>query len=151
MFPFKYCTLVWMFCSKMTHNLVDKTHHKALCARFNTFNTTLEEQLLSSNSTTINTRNLQLLVIEVYKSLNHLNPELMWDSFILKSEAYCLRQGLSLTIPPARTTSAVDYFDFRAALAWNHLPSDLKQEISLSKFKRKLALQKIYCKCKYCK
>ena len=47
MSPFNYCPLVWMFCSKMAHNLIDKTHHKALCARFNTFDATFEELLLS--------------------------------------------------------------------------------------------------------
>ena len=32
MSSFNYCPLVWMFCSKMAHNLINKTHHKALCA-----------------------------------------------------------------------------------------------------------------------
>ena len=135
MSPFNYCPLVWMFCSKMAHNLIDKTHHKALCARFNNFSATFEELLLSSNSITVHTKNLQLLVVEIFKSLRHLNPEFMWDSFILKPEVYHLRQGQSLVIPHARSTRAINTLDFRAALAWNHLPSDLKHEKSLSKLR----------------
>jgi len=37
MSPFNYCPLVWMFCSRRAHNLINKTHHKALCAKQNTF------------------------------------------------------------------------------------------------------------------
>jgi len=150
MSSFNYCPLVWMFCSKMAHNLIDKTHHKALCARFNTFNSTFEELLMSSNSITVHTKNLQLLIIEIFKSLRHLNPEFMWDSFVLKPAVYSLRQGPSLNIPRARSARAINSLDFRAALAWNHLPADLKYETSLSKFKSKLKVQNIYCKCKNC-
>ena len=150
MSPFNYCPLVWLFCSKMAHNLIDKTHHKALCVRFNNFKKTFEELLLSSCSITVHTKNLQLLVIEVFKSLHHLNPEFMWNSFILKPEIYHLRQGQSLVIPRARSTSALNTLDFRAALAWNHLPSKIKHENSLSKFRCNLKTHKIYCKCKYC-
>ena len=150
MAPINYCPLVWIFCSKMAHNLIKKTHYKALCARFNTFNATFEELLLSSNSITVHTKNLQLLVVEIFKSLNHLNPEFMWDSFVLKLEVYNLRQGPSLVIPRARSTRAINALDFRAALAWNHLPSYLKHEKSLSAFKGKLKMHKIYCKCKHC-
>jgi len=39
--------LYMAYISKMAHNLIDKTHHKALYARFNTFNSTFEELFMS--------------------------------------------------------------------------------------------------------
>ena len=113
MSPFNYCPLVWMFCSKQAHNLINATHHKALCARLNTFMFTFNEMLLKSNSLQIHTKNLQLLVVEIFKSLNHLNPEFMWDSFTVRPNLYALRHRPSLIVPPARFTRALNFFDFR--------------------------------------
>ena len=148
--PFNYCPLVWMFCSKQAQNLINVTHHKALCARFNSFSYTLDELLIKSNSSTIHTKNLQLLVGEVYKSLNRLSPEIAWDIFTPKQSRYNLRQGSSLIIPNARTTRGMNSFDFRAALAWNYLPNQVKCEKSLSKCKSGIKSIKIYCKCLNC-
>ena len=71
------------------------------------------------------------MVTKVFKSLNHLNPELLWNSFVLKPNVYHLRQGPSLAIPRGQTTCTINSFDFRAALAWNNLPLVLKLEKSL--------------------
>ena len=150
MSPFNYCPLAWMFCDKRAHSLIRATQYKALCAKLNTFKSTFDEVLLKSNTINIHIKNLQLLVIEVFKSLNQLNPELMWNTFTLRDKSYNLRQGSSLIIPIARTSRALNSFDFRAALAWNHLPSNLKEENSLSEFKISLKSCCIYCKCKNC-
>ena len=37
MYPFNYCPLVWMFCSWQAFNLLNRTHYKALQARYNNF------------------------------------------------------------------------------------------------------------------
>ena len=70
MSPFNYCPLVWMFCSKRAHNLINQTQHKALCAKLNTFAYPLDELLLMSNSTHIHIKKLQLMIIKIFKSLN---------------------------------------------------------------------------------
>ena len=41
MSPFNYCPLLWMFCSKQGHNLLKKTHSKALRARLDDFSSSL--------------------------------------------------------------------------------------------------------------
>ena len=150
MSPFNYCPLVWMYCSKQAHNLIRATHRKALCAKQNTFEQSYDELLLRSNSIDIHTKNLQLMVIEVFKSLIHLNPEFMWDFFTLKNTLYDLRQGSSVLVPKARTTRALNSFTFRAALAWNHLPTKLKETKNLSEFINSIKGQNIYCQCKNC-
>ena len=150
MSPFNYCPLLWMFCSKQAHNLIDSTHRRALCAKLNTFTGTLDELLEKSNTISIHTKNLQLLLIEIFKLVNHLNPEFMWDSFIMKPDLYNLRQGSSIVVPCATSTRATNSFDVRAALAWNHLTSSIKSEITLTKFKSKIKKHPIYCRCKHC-
>ena len=150
MAPFNYCPLIWIFCSKQASNLINRTHHKALQARFDIFNTSFEELLSLDkfNSSKIHTRNLQILVCEVFKTLNQENPEIMWNSFDFKDpNKYDLRRGRNLIVPKARTTRAVNSFDFRASMAWNHLPSKIKSAKSLSDFRSLVEKQKIYCSC----
>ena len=123
MAPLNYCPLVWMFCSKQAFNLLNRTHHKALQARFNNYSATLQDLLLLSSSPHIHSRNLTLLVREVFKTLNFLNPKIMWNSFKLKEpNKYELRRGRNLIVPQARSTCALNSFDFRATMAWNNLP-----------------------------
>ena len=50
-------------------------------------------------SVKIHTRNLRTLMIEVFKSLNKLNPEFMWEIFKFKETPYSLRYGKPLTLP----------------------------------------------------
>ena len=48
------------------------------------FTVTFEELLERDNTKTTHTKNLKKLMIEVYKSFNHLNPEYMWEFFVKK-------------------------------------------------------------------
>ena len=52
------------------------------------FNLTFEECLHDTGSVSIHTQNLQYLMVEVHKSLHHLNPKFMWELFLLKVIPY---------------------------------------------------------------
>jgi len=150
MSSFNYCPLVWMFCSKQAHNIINKTHHKALCAKLNTFDFTLEELISKTNTSTIHIKNLRLLVIEVFKSLNRINPKFMWNSFKQKENSYNLRQGTTVLVLKAKSTDTLNSFNFRGSLAWNHLPAKLKLVKNLPEFSSSLMAYHIYCKCRGC-
>ena len=151
MSPFNYCPLVWMFCSKQANTLLNSTHFKGLRARYSDFSSTFDELLQISNSTYIHSKNLRLMLFEVYKTVNHLNPEIMWDSFnVKKVNKYTLRRGENLEIPLARTTRAKNSFDFRAIMAWNQLAAKVKNASSLNKFKAHVKNISIYCECINC-
>ena len=148
---FDYCPLVWMFCSKQAYNLLNATHKRALKVRFDDFHSSFEELLHRCESVDIHTRNLQLMICEVYKTLNHLNPQIMWDSFMFKApHKYQLRRGQNLVTPSARTTRAVNSFDFRATMAWNYLPLNIKGANNIEEFSRLLKNVKIHCECRNC-
>ena len=151
MSPFNYCPLVWMFCCKKAHNLINITHHKALCARLNTFTYNMDELIQLSKSNYIHTKNLRLMLIEVFKSWNHLNPPIMWEFFTPRENTYNLRQGISVFIPRANNSKTLNSFTFRAAMAWNNLPANLKLSDSLNGFRFSLNKIAIHCKCKNCK
>ena len=58
-----------------------------------------ERLLLEFNTVDIHTRNLKLMVTEVYKSLNNLSPAIMQNMFTEKQTNYELRSGQAVEIP----------------------------------------------------
>ena len=71
---FRYCPLIWMFCGKMSDNLIVKTHYRTLRAIYDTQTRSYEELLHLSGKKKIHTQNLQILMVEVYKCLNNISP-----------------------------------------------------------------------------
>ena len=103
------------------------------------------------NATPIHTRNLQLLLIEVYKTLHHLNPEFMWNLFSENRINYQLRRGKILKLPEMSARSGQNTFLFRSVMAWNHLPSQIKGAESLANLRNLLKSHNIYCQCTCCR
>ena len=147
---FKYCPLLWMFCSKTDSKRIRSTHIRAVRAITIDFITSRDAILEAYNRDSIHTINLRFLLVEVYKSINKLNPEFMWDLFAHKKLERVLRAGKILALP-TRQNSTTQSFAFRAALAWNYLPANLKQASTLLEFKSGIhSLSSYYCQCKSC-
>ena len=71
---FRYCPLIWMFCSKISDNLIVKTHYRTLRAIYDTQTRSYEELLHLSGKEKVHTQNLQILMFEVYKCLHNISP-----------------------------------------------------------------------------
>ena len=146
-----YCPLIWMFCSKTAGKKLDSTHKRAIRAVHLDFSTCSDELLEVHSITPLHRRNLQLLLTEVYKTVNHLNPEFMWNLFSENHIKYNLRCGKILNLPCLPARNGQNTLIFRAVMAWNHLPCHIKVADSLPKFKSFLSsLVDIYCQCRYC-
>ena len=81
---FNYCPLIWLFCNKGTNKEIDRTHKRALRILHKKYECPFETLLPRSGSFCIHVRNLQKLMTEIYKSVNQLNPLLVWN-FMKKS------------------------------------------------------------------
>ena len=149
MSAFNYCPLVWMFCSKQAHNLINATHRRALCAKTNRFSLSLPELLRESQSVSIHTKHLRLLLIEVYMAINHLSPEIMWNTFEQYSSSYDLRRICTLKQMRVHTALGSNSVTFRANLAWNKLPVKFIK-LSMVDFISAIEKVPIYCHCKNC-
>ena len=151
--PFNYCPLVWMFCGKGGSSLIDKCHYRALRAIKNSSGVSYEDLLADCNVETIHARNLKLLSLEVFKSIQHIGPSIMHDIFNTGQSAYTLRSGHTLALPLYKkydSVFAVNTFDFRAVSTWNKLPSNIKNLDSLNSFKAALKSVSPICTCKGC-
>ena len=105
MSTFNYCPLIWMFCGKRSNKEVNMVHKRALRILHNDYNASFEELLERSKEIPIHVKNLQFLLIEVYKSLNCQNPMFMWDMFKRREKTYDLRVKDLLQLPSTKTTS----------------------------------------------
>ena len=81
---FKYCNLVWLFCSKFSTQRIDSTQARALRAINMDFYTPRENLLEVYDGIPVHISNLCLLLIKVFKSLHGFDPEFMWGLFVLK-------------------------------------------------------------------
>ena len=99
------------------------------------------EELLDRDDTkTIHTKNLQKLMVEVYKSFNHLNSEYMWEFFVKKDVPHNLRTNELYKLPSASSKRyGLNSLSFRGSLLWNTLNDKLKLASSLEKFKKDLS------------
>ena len=100
---FRYCPLIWMFCGKMSDNVIVKTHYRTIRAIYDTQTRSYEELPHLSGKKKIHTQNLQIPMVEVYKCLNNISPPFTWDYFKEKNTPYHLRNTQLLELSKCRT------------------------------------------------
>ena len=104
-------------------------------------------------SVSLHQKNLQLLLVEIFKTKENLNPSFMNDIFVERTENYNLRSGNTLQLPKARTTTyGIESVSFLGSLLWHALPESIKKSENFAVFKRKLKSWKgLDCNCRLCK
>ena len=141
---FSYCPLVWMFHDRKSNNKINKIHERALRIIHKDSTSNFEELSIKSNSVSVHQRNLQLLLTEIYKTVNNLNPSFMAEIFVTKDVPYNLRGSNNLALPRARTNLyGIDTIRFVVQKLWQTLPREIKESQSLEIFKRNIKLSEL--------
>ena len=92
-----------MFCSKAADNLINRTTKREMGMISTSDNEEVLDALLQIGGTlTIHKKNLQKLVVEIYKTVYKLNPLYMWDLFTKKIVEYDFRIKILCEHPPTR-------------------------------------------------
>ena len=93
------------------------------------------------------------LMVEIYKTINHLNPPYMWDLFTKKVVEYDFRIKILCELPPARSQRfGTNSLIFKGSLLWNSLSDDTKTSQSLAIFKQKIrSWDGAHCTCNICR
>ena len=78
---FNYCPLVWMLSHKKSLDKIESLHKRALRFLLNDYVSSYEQLLEKSGKCHMNIRRLRFLCIEMYKTLNNLNPSFMKKIF----------------------------------------------------------------------
>ncbi len=97
-----------------------------------------ETLLENTNLVSVHQKNLQLLMIEIYKS-NGLNPSFMKDMFAERESPYNLRTSKGIILPHSKMSSfCAENIRFIGQKIWQKLPNDVKESRTLSIFKAKI-------------
>ena len=106
---------------------------------FEDYECPFEILLTRSGSVCIHAKNLQKLMIEIYKSINHLSPLLVWEFHEKKCVEYKLRTKNLCKLPTIRITSfGLEALSFRGNFLGNTLDDSGKNEPTLLAFKNKI-------------
>ena len=147
---FNYCPLVWHFCSKKSMNKIEKIQYRALQFLFNDYESEYDVLLKKSDKCSMEVRRLRTMALEIYKSLNNLNPLFMENLFIKRNNINRRKNDLNI---PTRNTVTFGNKSLRCLgpHVWNSLPENVKEASSFEKFKE--SINKWYgpnCKCSLC-
>ena len=150
---FNYCPLIWLFCNKGANKEIDRTHKRALRILYEDYESSFETLLARSGSNSMHIKNLQKLMTEIYKSMNHLNPSIVWEFHEKKPIMYNLRIQNLCKLPRIKTLGfGLDSLSFRGSFLWNTLDDSIKQVPTLSHFKKRIKdWTADRCTCKICR
>ena len=82
---FNYCPLVWIFCNNQTKMKQEAIQKRALRFLYDDYESDYDHLLTKANKPTLEIRKLRTLSIEIFKTLNDLNPKYMKDIFTLNT------------------------------------------------------------------
>ena len=81
---FNYCPLVWMFSNTVSSKKIENLQKRLLRFVYKRYNASYEDLLLKSGFSSINVKRLKALCVEIFKTLNNLNPSIMKEIFSLR-------------------------------------------------------------------
>ena len=91
--------------------------------------------LTKNNEMAIHTKNLQKLMTEIYKLLNHESPSFMGEFFVQRELTHDLRIKKTLQIPPTKTISfGITSLAFGGSILWNAMPDTIKRAENVFRF-----------------
>ena len=91
-----------MFCGKVANEDLNCAHKRALRIQHNDYSSSFEELLRKSNECTMHIKDLQKLMLEVYKCISKENPS-MRNMFHEKSSQCDLQSKNLLMLPQTNT------------------------------------------------
>ena len=148
---FNYSPLVWMLHDRTNNPKVNKIRERALRIVYKGSGNDLVNNVNSSATT--HKRNLQLLMIEIFKTKNDLNPTFMKGIFAERGSYYSLRRVNDPQLQKVSTTIyGTENIQYRGCLLWSSLPSFLKGCCTIQELKRKIKRWTgDSCTCRLCR
>ena len=116
-------------------------------------NSTFEELLAKDGSFKIHDRNLQKLLIEIFKVKMKLSPEIIDEVFDIIESPYPPRNELRFKSRNIRTVRyGIETAAFVGSRIWSYMASELNESTSLNGLRSKIKTWRPEnCPCKLCK
>ena len=143
---FNYCPLVWMFSSTQSLNKIENLQKRALRFLYDDFEASYEDLLPKGGKSKMNVRRLRTLCVEIYKTLNDLNPSFMNNIFKLKINNREVHDKCKLNLDIPKWNQKIFGYKRLKELGpkiWNNLPYHIKSSDNLDTSKKMMFI-KIY-------
>ena len=128
-----------MFCTKHFIGRTNSIHERYLRLIQQNYVSDFKVLLENANEKLVHQKCIKLLMIEVYKYLNGLSPDIMSDIFKLRENTYNLRNFHIFESQNLRTkTFALDSIAYRASRLWNIVLEEIRNSTPLPVFKEKI-------------
>ena len=133
---FNYCPLVWHFCRLSNSNKMEKIQERCLRIAYKDYDSSYDRLLEMANTTSLGISRLRILLLEVYKSIHHLNQKCISGLFEVKPTNYSLRNPVKLVQPMKRTsTYGLRSVSYTGAKLWSNLSPLLSNDVEIGDFK----------------
>ena len=151
---FSYAPLAWMFYSRELNNKINRVHRRALRILYEDEEGGFEELLEQDGGYTVHERNIQTLMIEMFKAKNKMQPFLLQDIF--EESHYTgptLRRSKYFSRPNVNTVKYGEKsLQNLGTRLWDQLPGEIQNIESIEKFKIYVKTWRpIRCPCTLCK
>ena len=99
----------------------------------------MKNLLENANEKSVNQKCIGFLLIEVYKYLNGLSPDIMNTNFKLRQNTYDLKNFHTFESQnPRRKKFGLDSIAYRASQLWKNVPEEIRNSTSLLIFKESI-------------
>ena len=141
-----------MFCSRLSNNLINNIHERALTTTFDDHNGNFSQLLEKKRESTNHQQNIQALMKEIYKFTNNLSPPIIDHMFQFRENSYNLRIFQQLASSTKKTTKlGLETISYRGPQLWNLVPQKIKELASFFIFKDKIKKWNCSnCPCRLC-
>ena len=153
-FQFSYCPLIWILHSWTLNNCINIIHGRALRLTYKQNKSSFKQLLGKDHSVAVHQKNLQVIVIEIFKVKSNLAPDIMKDVFELKEPPYnVLSESNHFTRRNVKTTYygllSVKYL---VPQMWELVSQCIRKCNTLNEFKAKnKSMCPDHCQCRLCK
>ena len=132
--------------------MIEKIQERSLRFLHNDFNSSYDELLKLADKTTMIVSRLKILCIEIFKTINQLNPQYMNYIFKKSINRSSSRSPNNIEVPRVnQATFGTNSLKSLGPKVWNSLPENIKSSESLEIFKNNM---KIWdgpnCNCRIC-
>ena len=109
-------------------NKIESIQKRALRLLYNDYTSTYDSLLAKANKPSMEIKRYRTLALEIFKTLNDLNPTYMQDLFYLRSSF--ARRPNNIAVVRTNTNT----YGTKRPQIWNSLPEHIKAETSLASF-----------------
>ena len=147
------CSLIWMFCTKPSLRRINNIHERCQRLIQENYRSEFERLLENANEKSVHQKCIEFILIEVYKYLNGLSPDIISTIFKLRQNTYNLRNFHAFESQNPRTKKfGLDSIAYRASQLWKKVSKEKRNSASLSIFKESIKyVPLISCSCHCCK